>query len=78
MRSVAAASARPRAVELEKSMRELDLLVGELERAATRASPATTASPILSPPSDAQIEERLSSARRHRAEAVATKDTGLY
>ena len=77
MRSVAAASARPRAVELEKSMRELDLLVGELERAATRASPATTASPILSPPSDAQIEERLSSARRHRAEAVATKDTGL-
>ena len=77
MRSVAAASARPRAVELEKSMRELDLLVGELERAATRASPATTASPMLSPPSDAQIEERLSSARRHRAEAVATKDTGL-
>ena len=77
MRSVAAASARPRAVELEKSMRELDLLVGELERAATRASPATTASPMLSPPSDAQIEERLSSARRHRAEAVATKDTGM-
>jgi hypothetical protein len=74
MRSVAAASARPRAVELEKSMRELDLLVGELERAATRASPATTASPMLSPPSDAQIEERLSSARRHRAAAVATKD----
>ena len=78
MRSVAAASARPRAVELEKSMRELDLLVGELERAATRASPATTASPMLSPPSDAQIEERLSSARRHRAAAVATtKDAGL-
>ena len=77
MRSVAVASARPRAIELEKSMRELDLLVGELERAATRASPATTASPMLSPPSDAQIEERLSSARRHRAEAVATKDTGL-
>ena len=51
-------SARPRAVELEKSMRELDLLVGELERAATRASPATTASPMLSPPSDAQIEEQ--------------------
>ena len=77
MRSVAVASARPRAIELEKSMRELDLLVGELERAATRASPATTASPMLSPPSDAQIEERLSSARRHRAAAVATKDTGL-
>jgi hypothetical protein len=73
MRSVTAASARPRAIELENSMRELDLLVGELERAATRASPATTASPFASPPpSDAQIDERLSSARLHRAAAVAT------
>ena len=58
MRSVAAASARPRAVELEKSMRELISLLARMERAATRASPATTASPMLSPPSDAQIEER--------------------